>query len=282
MNQGIIVPWDEINEFDTLATGVYQFEGKMEIGESGTGKLAAKVTHIVMQPIEMAGRISFETLTLGTNENPKNFVKDSPGASTFKKLMKAAQVPKGSLEQMAAGFNGSQYVAKVLDKLQPDDADFRPGERINRFLKYGRLGEMEVGIAPAAPSAGTGMISAPPLPPGMVAPVQQNAPVQQPVYNAAPQGIPVQPAVPQGAPVVPSYQNVPPVNNTPSQPAQQQVAPQAVQQQVITPQQPVSQVPPIVPPQPVQANEQMIKCTICGADVPISQLAEHVKTHIPR
>lgn len=272
MNQGIIVPWDEINEFDTLATGVYQFEGKMEIGESGTGKLAAKVTHIVMHPIEIAGRVTFETLTLGTTDNPKNFVKDSPGASTFKKLMKAAQVPKGSLEQMAAGFNGSQYVAKVLDKLQPDDADFRPGERINRFLKYGRLGEMEVAIAPAVPSVGTGMVSAPPMPPGMVMPVQQSAPVQQmvqqPVYNA-PQVNSVQPTAQQGVPAVPSYQNTSPVYAAPPQQVQQQAAPQTVPQQ-------------IVPPPPAQANEQVIKCTICGADVPISQLAEHVKTHIPR
>lgn len=273
MSDGIYVPWDDINEFDTLPDGCYQLEAKSEVGESGAGKLMVKNQFTVILPAEMAGRVVFEYMTLGTDEAPKSFVKDAPGGGNFKKCMKAAQVPPGSLEQMVAGLNSSQFMADVKEIQQANDASFRPGERINKIVAYHKVGERDAVLKPSAGSAVGRQVSQAPAPPaptqqGTIAPpaaVQQTAPIAPPVQTAAPQQVaPAQTQVVQPAPVAPALV--------------QQVAAPAVNPAPATV---VPAAPVPTPPAPATGG-QMMKCTICGVDVPIADFAEHVRSHMQK
>lgn len=242
MVEGIYVPWNDINEFDTLPTGKYQFSVSSEISTSNAGKLMLKNQYKVVGPVEQQGRIHFEYLTLGTEERPMEFVRDSVGASAFKKLAKACQVPQGSLEQMVAGLNTSQFSASVAEIKQPDNASFRPGELINKITQYYRVGEIELGLAPKVGTA-TGA---------------SGAPVAPPMPNAVPAPVQIPPAAP-AAPAMPAppVQPAAPVAPTPAAPPQAAPA----------------------PPAPPAAGGQVMRCGICNNDVSVMDFGAHVQRH---
>jgi hypothetical protein len=237
-------PWEETKEDNIFPTMIGHFRIKsMEDGQSNnSGKRMFRATFECVAPLDYAGQQHFENYVVGSDDAPMAVLPGSFGTRNFKKLCKSAQIPPNNdVAVLMRSCEGAEVLLSVVEYEETQEGQYK-GSKKNRIAGYFRLGEREIGVAPAQGVAGRSTGPAPAMPAAPAAPAYQPPPVQ--TQAPAPQYAP--PAGPP-APVQPQAPMAPPA-------------------------------PPQAPATP-QAGGMMLRCSICNNEVPATEFGMHVARH---
>jgi hypothetical protein len=158
-------------------------------------------------PVELQGMSHFENYVVGSDEQPLAIVAGAMGTRSFKKLCKASQVPPNNdIVVLLASLENSDLLLSIVEYTETQEGQYK-GTKRNRVTGYFRVGERQIGIAPAAGQPG--QTSGPAMAgQAAMAPPPQNAPPTQPAQPM--QAPPAQPTAPptqqQPAPMAPPDQ----------------------------------------------------------------------------
>lgn len=263
------MPWDEVPDVDVTPAGIVLLKGvSLEEVQTSTGKLMYKAQMEILEPADRAGFSYFENFVIGTDDDPEassvDTWKKSFGARNMKKMLSAAQVPQNDdLDVLCKSFENTQFLGRVV-LTQDKDGDYAGIDR-NQVRAFYKIGDgRHQPHWESQPSAG--VKNAPMMPAGGGPQPQQAMPQQQapPSYQ--------QPPVQQAPPA-------PPTTGTPPPPPPGQQAPPAPPQQEQPAQQPQQGQAPQQPPPVAGQQGAMIKCQVCGQDVPMAELRAHLQSH---
>lgn len=204
-----LFPWEDIPDIDALPDMDAVCEVAATLKMSSTQKLMVEAQLKVQEPKDFYGMMHTENYVLGTDERPGDVVQGSFGARNMKKLLKAAQVPKGdTVEQLVASLSGA-IVGISFMYYKEEKGDYAGSDR-NRITGYWKAGERTPQLTPKKGAAGAVVTQPAPTapgpavvpPPAAVAP-QTAAPAVTPppaVTTGAPANLPPPPAAAQPAP----------------------------------------------------------------------------------
>lgn len=161
-------PWNEIADDNVLPEGVFQMRTEsLEDGQANSGKRMFRAQFSVVAPLEFSGTRHFENFVTGNDEAPTAILPGAMGTKALKKYFVSAQIPQSeSVGQICASAIGSEFLV-TMTVVEDKDGPFK-GTRRNRITRWWKLGEKDVGVAPAD-SSGRGVTSgvrssAPPAP----------------------------------------------------------------------------------------------------------------------
>lgn len=271
MNDNNFFPWDDISDSDTLPSGNFQMKWvKLEDGQSNSsGKRMFKAQYQVIAPLEYQGQAYFENYVTGSEEAPGAILPGSMGTKSFKRALKAAQIPPANdINVVIRGAINSELVLTINEFVEK--AGEYAGQMRNRTVGYWRVGEKQVGLAPA------------PAQPG-----QQARPPVMPAMGGVTSGMPQMGGQPMGAGAVPPPVNAPSfppqgMPGTPPRPPQAPAFPGGQTTQAPVQSAGVLPTPlPVMPSQPTpQLDGPKIRCTLCNRDVPATIFNDHVQRHV--
>lgn len=242
---GKAVNWDAVPDSNVVPDGTYLVSiAEINEQQSKSGKLMYNARLEIVEPEDFAGMGVFEYFVIGSDEDPDGdqeatWIK-SIGARRIKNLFKAAQVPMDSdMDNIIAAALQAQLVISVSQNIETE-GDYK-GRVSNRIGAFYPLGSREVGVA------------------------QGEAPAQKKPLQAVPKAAaPAAAAAPKPAPKPAAA----PAAKAPAAPAPKPNIPPGVQ---------APKPAPAAATKP--AAQKPVHCTICDADVPRSEFADHVEAH---
>jgi hypothetical protein len=196
-------PWDEIPDAgQTLEEGNYRFKVEaLEETVSGAGNLMYKGSFEGVEPKESAGVVKFEYFTIGNADDPDGNQPDtwkkSIGAKRMKQLFKACQIPNSlkTMDEIIANINQLQFDSAIWIKEDEDESSDYYGSKQNKFARYQKAGELQLGPIKSSPSTLAATPVPKPTPP--VATPAPPKPANPPAPSApAPPVVPAPPTAP--------------------------------------------------------------------------------------